>query len=371
MCATMESFKHQSYSTNAPTAPYEVIVAPFPPQPGSSGYEQMVRTVGPRVADNVDQIYLIHGTFVGNDILGWIGQLESAFPQRAEKIREISKRLIDSMAEDTGNFPESYARQLRDWILPFRPDIEIELFHWSGENNHTARCVAAIEILDGMLQKPDRHRNLMLCHSHAGNVLAIVSNLLAAGPEARGHFIEIVSPLFRSAEERAQLQRVVGFLGDEGARTSLQLDIATLGTPIRYQWARHGYRHLLHFVHHVRQAGAPPYLSPLPTTVAALTKPRGDLVQQLGIAGTNLLPYIFDFPLQVTEQKLNRLLQPVSWRQLWDNLKAGMRVAEQGTTLLVEYSNERDLARKLAGHGIYTQQEWLPFHLQQIAAHFY
>ncbi len=369
---TQNSFQHQKYSAELPQAPYEIIEAPFPPQPGTPAYEQLVSQSGKRIAKNVDAIYLIHGTFVGNDVLGWTEQLEKIWPQSVDPLRSLSKKLVDTWTGDQGNFTQSYADQLQDIVCAFEPEFPARLFHWSGENNHVARCVAAIELLDQLIQRLDgENRILLIGHSHAGNVLALVSNLMGANNEARDHFLKIIRPVFNDVDEASGLQRFAAGLSNNQPWDRLTLDVVTMGTPIRYDWNRAGYRKLLHFVNHAPRQDAPEYLSPLPKNAREILKLRGDFVQQFGIAGTNIWPYLFDLRRQLTEQKLNRLLQPFSWRQLWEHLKIGMRVAQQGTTLLVDYEDELGLARKLAGHGVYTETEWLPFHMDEITRRFY
>ena len=48
-----------------------------------------------------------------------------------------------------------------------------------------------------------------------------------------------------------------------------------------------------------------------------------------------------------------------------------MRVPQEGTTLLVNYDDTNGMARKLAGHGVYTEKEWLAFHVAEIAKRLY
>ena len=215
-------------------------------------------------------------------------------------------------------------------------------------------------------------RILLLCHSHAGNVAALVTNLLAADREHRDRFLKTIRPIFRSDVEQAQFLRVSQSLADENQRLGFKLDIATMGTPIRYGWDSAGVRNLLHFVNHVPQEQAPRYLSPLPEWNArSVRKLAGDYPQQLGIAGTNIMPYLLDLILQRTELKLGRLLQPFGRKDFLKHLKIGMRVPHDGTTLLVNYDDTGGLARKLAGHGVYTEKEWLAFHVGEIAKRFY
>ncbi len=281
--------------------------------------------------------------------------------------------LVDALADDSGNFTDEYADRLKQEMRPYAPIIPVRRFNWSGENNHAARCVATIELLDCLIQRfATEQRILLLCHSHAGNVMALVTNLLGADREYRLRFLDIMKPIHRDQADRRRFERVSDWLDDEHRRSGLRLDIVTMGTPIRYGWDSSGYRHLLHIIHHVPTAGAPEYLSPLPEWhVRSIQQLDGDFVQQFGIAGTNIVPYLFDLTLQTTELKLGRLLQPFGRTNFLKHLKTGMRVPEEGMTLLVHYDDTHGLAHQLAGHAIYTQLEWLAFHATEIASRLY
>ena len=367
------NFRHQQYTDAAPIAPYELIEASFPPQPGTALFARQLDAFGKAIQVHVDAIYLVHGTFVGKDVFGWTAQIAKLWPQVAVQLRELGKKLVDVLADDSGNFTAQYADCLNQELPTSATEVPARLFNWSGENNHVARCVAGVELLDCLIQRfATEQKILLLCHSHAGNVMALVTNLLGADREHRLRFLDLIKPIHRDQDDHERFQRVSDWLADEHFRSGLQLDIVTLGTPIRYGWDSAGYRQLLHFIHHVPRAGAPEYLSPLPESNArSLQQLDGDFVQQFGIAGTNIVPYLFDLTLQKTELKLGRLLQPFGRTDFLKHLKIGMRVPEEGMTLLVHYDDTNGLARKLAGHGIYTQLEWLAFHASEIASRLY
>ena len=357
------NFQHQPYTAERPQAEYRLMDAAFPLQPGEPGYDQRLADCGRAVAEQVDVIYLMHGTFVGNDALGWTNQIEKLWPAAGKQLRSVGKKIVDVLADDTGNFTDEYASQLaKATALPVRR------FDWSGENNHSARAVAAIRLLDRLFQGLEHEsRVLLVCHSHAGNVLALTTNLLASDDDARDEFLKIIRPIFRDEAEQQCFDRVTQGLNQPGKRESLQLNIVTLGTPIRYGWDSGGFRKLIHFVHHVPRDGEPEWLSPVQDLKSVeVLKLDGDLVQQFGIAGTNVLPYVLDFKLMQAEQNLNRFLQPFGREGFWDNLKLGMRVHHDGETLLIQYEDRDGLASQMAGHGVYTQAEWLLFHLCEV-----
>jgi hypothetical protein len=99
----------------------------------------------------------------------------------------------------------------------------------------------------------------------------------------------------------------------------------------------------------------------------------GDYIQQLGIAGTNFWHFLGAWRSWRAERKLTRLLQRgVRNRDLLRNLRNGLRVSQDGMTLLVDYAvTDKGWAVKAAGHAVYTRPEWLPFHLREIASSLY
>ena len=73
------------------------------------------------------------------------------------------------------------------------------------------------------------------------------------------------------------------------------------------------------------------------------------------------------------ERRLGRLLQRgLPRRRLWLWLKLGQRVPADGDTLLVDYTAaDPEGGPSLLGHGVYTRENWLPYHAQQVAQRFY
>lgn len=147
----------------------------------------------------------------------------------------------------------------------------------------------------------------------------------------------------------------------------VQLDVVTFGTPIRYGWDLDGCTTLTHFVNHRPSDGFPEFLTCRPD-LRSFTS--GDMIHQLGIAGSDLLPSPFAWNNWKTERRLRKFIQvDCRGRDYWNNLSAGMRVAEDGFTWLVDYGNiDAELASQLFGHSVYTNSRWLSFHAHQIAS---
>jgi len=330
----------------------------------------------------VTAIYLIHGTFVGPDTLGFLEQLRRVFPRAGPMVARITKRFIDTMTGDVGNYTGQFARAFEEAIdRPGTERIHVRRFHWSGQNNHIGRADAAVRLIEELasLKRERRQRALLWGHSHAGNVFALMSNLLAADRETLDQFFHaariyyrwpllgcIDIPVWRRV--RLRLSGRVRPLGN------LRLDLVTFGTPIRYGWDSDGYSRLLHFVNHRPSQGLPQYRTPFPPSVdRVLAASDGDYVQQIGIAGTNVMPSPFTWRSWIADHRLGELLQPpLSRRGLIERLRAGNRVAAEGTTLLVDYGpSEGTIGQHVAGHAVYTRHKWLLFHAEEVARRFY
>ena len=210
-------------------------------------------------------------------------------------------------------------------------------------------------------------------------VFALLTNLLGCDRQAVAQFFEAAAIYYRwplvGCVDIPVWNRVRALLHRGAAPLEqIALDIATFGTPIRYGWGSRGYRRLLHFINHRPAADLPPYRAPFPPKLNKVLKGAdGDYVQQLGIAGTNVMPSILAWRARVADSRLQRLLQDeASAGNAWERFEAGAIVPDEGTTLLVDYGTPaRDIRQHLAGHAVYTRKKWLLFHAEEIARRFY
>ena len=354
-----------------------------PPAVGSEAYRRRMQDVGTafRAADVV-RIYLIHGTLAGTDALGLLSELERLFPTAGDRLRQFEKQLVDALAGDRGNYTAGYAEELAEAInVPGRSRIEVRRFHWSSENHHLGRADGAVLLIDELasIRRHDGGRVLLWGHSHAGNVLALLTNLVAGDGATRRRFFKAACCFYRRPLTKAvdlpvwtSVQAILSKRGNP--LLPLALDVVTFGTPIRYGWDCDGCVRLLHVVNHRPCDGLPAYQASFPPSLDDLfTAEGGDYIQQLGIAGTNFPPSVFSSRSWLAEQRLARLLQPgLRKRWLLSRLKVGRRVAEDGTTLLVDYGPpDGNIGRHLAGHAVYMQLDWLLFHAEEVARQFY
>ena len=135
-------------------------------------------------------------------------------------------------------------------------------------------------------------RLLLWGHSHAGNVFALLTNLLANDREAVNDFFAAAG---RVGEERADWKQAAERLAAAPSPHPLAktLCLVTFGTPVRYGWDRDGYARLLHIVQHRLVNGRAEWLAKpaLPQSLDDVLQAKyGDWVQSFGVAGTDLRP---------------------------------------------------------------------------------
>ena len=332
-------------------------------------------------AAGVSVVYLVHGTFVGPDALGLIAELARLFPSASKAARSRIKLLVNWLSGDAGNYTEAYARLFESAINgPDKPKISVRLFVWSSENNHIGRADGAVRLIDELTAanvEPNQ-RILLWGHSHAGNVFALATNLLSGSRETIDRFFDAARiyyrwPLFGFVDIPVW-DRVRKQLSSQTPQPDWPLlDMVTFGTPIRYGWDTAGYRRLLHFVNHRPVEGLPEYLALFPPTLDnVIHAAGGDYVQQLGIAGTNVMPNLFAWRAWLADRRLNSLLQPDADADPVERFKAGTIVPDEGTTLLVDYGPpDGPIATHHAGHAVYTGTKWLLFHAEEVARRLY
>jgi hypothetical protein len=318
---------------------------------------------------------------VGADALGVIREISRVSSSAAGPLRRLHKQICDAIVGEAGNYRPAYACEFERAInRDGDAAIPVRLFHWSSENHHIGRADGAVRLIDELASGEWREgRVLVWAHSHGGNVLALLTNLLASDPATNGRFFRASRSYFRwpisEATDMPAWQRVWRMLRrDDHPLTRVSLDLVTLGTPVRYGWDSSGYDKLLHFVNHRPIRGGSPHRATFPPSIEdLLTAAGGDYVQQLGIAGTNLAPPFWAWRAWLADIRLGRILQAgLGRRDTLVRLKLGTRVHQEGETLLVDYGPARGhVGQHLLGHAIYTRQDWLLFHAEQVASRFY
>ncbi|TWU29370.1 hypothetical protein [Bythopirellula polymerisocia] len=385
-------FRHQPYRSTLPVAPYQLVPEPEEVDPSSADYtERLAASCAALTNVNLAATYLVHGTFIGNDVLGLLTELRRCSPWLSERVRQATRGMVNCVAGETGNYTSQFAATFQQGIaVGAGRESPVRLFQWSGQNNHIARADGAVGLIcnlaslaeslsDATLISPNQARVMLWGHSHGGNVLALLTSLLAADREARQKFFEAAriffTPWWGKSTDMPTWVHAEQVLEDaDHPLRNLALDIATFGTPIRYGWHGAGYNNLLHFVNHRPKAEVPAHKTRHPLHLPRFLKATdGDYIHQLGIAGTNLMPNPLAVRTLLADLRLKKVLehdlQP-EWRlQRWSR---GHRIPDEGTTLLVDYHDSHWYTPyHLAGHGTYTRSKWLPFHVTEIARQFY
>lgn len=370
-------FRHQVYTSHPPETEFVLQSSPGPEGIPHDATAALGRQLCER---GVSEVVLVHGTFRGDDALGLVRALELIWPEAGAWLREQAPHWVDLLVGELGNYSHAYLDRFRGLLGPAASQIHLRRFMWSGENSHAGRADAAIRLLDRLLTSDPAPRHVLLWgHSHAGNIFALMTNLLAGRRRLVQRFFQVCEPYFLSGRiadaDRRRWRRVHdALLQHPEASHGIELDIVTFGTPIRYGWESRGYRRLLHITHHRRTDHLPDYLVPFPFPWDDLRTARhGDYVQQLAIAGTDFLWNLTSWSALRVEHGLHGMLEGGLRRiDTLNRLRLGMRVPAEGRTLLIDYAQDADHCREqLLGHAIYTSTAWLPYHFSQVAEHLY
>lgn len=335
-------------------------------------------------ACKVREILLVHGTFTGDDPLGFIALIDPKFEVLANALRIREKGLVDLLAKDLGNYTQQYADKLGSIL-----NLACKRFTWSSGNCHLARLEGTLElarilaknITENKIQ-PDE-RILLLGHSHAGQLFALLTTFL----EDTGKAEAIYAIMDKYDDLKKQKESLLDCLGI--VRT-IHLDFVTFGTPVRYPWGKYAKARLLAIVNHRSKV----HLSGL------LSTRDGDYVQQWGVEGSDFVPPdksnitmndAFDAVLD-TGRDAELLKNSLKREDRRDPIHAdGKSVCEtvlvdyrddaahyhESTTLPVYFLNILNYldifhcVRTLFGHGAYTRERAMPFNMQLIVDKLY
>ena len=296
---------------------------------------------------------------------------------------------MDLLAQEVGNFTTAYVRKFEQGLCQEGGSfISCGRYVWSSVHHHIGRVEAALAFIEFLQQwgaarsfsKEDRV--LLIAHGHAGQILALLSNLLAAGEaEARARIFDILTVYWKACpgEGRSveQLEVLYQLLLEQQFLGGASVDMVTLGTPVRYGWDTDGVGGLLHVVNHrtIRTDGKR-WLAKMTLPQAAWEMPYqtgGDYVQQLAVAGTDDVPASPE--IQQANVDLRELVEPYDGFERWlECTRRTTRCPNDGECLLVEYgiqSNEEHPRKHLYGHGCYTQSRAMLFTAKEIAKALY
>jgi hypothetical protein len=381
-------FRHQLYPSTPIITPVAKTLELLPAVPGEMHALHCRCRIG--------RVVLVHGTFVGNDPLGFAamfdamaegaGLLSGGLKEMARQIRENSPALATAVMRDMGTYTTGFRQTFQD-LVGDDPAIELLEPKWTSQNHHLARAELAVQLLLQLIRRPlpDDQRVLLWGHSHAGNAFALLTNLLANDRTWVPRFFEAVgshtsTTFAEAAQELAQ--------SPTPHPMAQNLDIVTFGTPVRYGWDTLGCQRLIHVSYHRPVDPEKPLMAPPPFSMTLagnlLTAQQGDWVQQIGIAGTDVpapngrdvqtrLSALLERNLPEPPAERAVSLFPKGFRDTYARWKTGTRCHTNGQNLLVDYelSGQKTVTglpieHSLLGHGVATTVAWLPTHLKLV-----
>ncbi len=378
-------FRHQAYPPTPTKPPQLKRVRAIR---GDDGQFEQLHTV-----HQIRRVILIPGTFMGDDPLGIsdalrsvaerVGPLKDRFHRLADKLAEATRPMVSAAAGDIGNFAEPFRDRFQR-LVGDDPVVEILNPQWSGQNHHLARADLAVRLLVRLadVSRSAEERVLLWGHSHAGNGIALLTNLLANHAESVHRFFQAAaenSPHW--LEARRLLRAASGPLP-----LAKRLDVVTFGTPVRYGWDTAGCRRLVHVLHHREPSAAHPWrtqpLFPPHSLQDTLNARFGDWVQAFAVAGTDVpsvtaraahgrLEELLQSGLEAPAHGVDtRFILPARLRDTCARWKTGTRCHADGQNLLLNYEPcgrttrlGQAVEHSMLGHGVATTIDWLPAHL--------
>jgi hypothetical protein len=315
--------------------------------------------------NNVRQILLAHGTFVGDDALGLFDLIEPLNKSIADSLKGEGKDIINKLAKDVGNYTPEYASAMEK---SFGTEIPCELFVWSSGNYHLARIKGTVELAQTLVDKIAKNhlqasdRILLMGHSHAGQLFALLTTFLANDANAR-QLYEIMAIEDGLNEGKNKLISNLEII------KTISLDIVTFGTPVRYTWGQYDKFRLKAIVNHRSNV-----------EMSGLLKTRdGDYVQQWGVEGTDIFPpeelRLNDEFDRVLDIGRDTALLIASLERVERRHPKYANGAIVGESLLINYKDDSPLLpnciKTLFGHGVYTNYNAMLFNMTTIVKEWY
>ena len=165
-------------------------------------------------------------------------------------MRRVVPKIMAKLTGESGNYTAAYARLFESAIKPPRqPRIAVRLFTLVERKppprpGRRRRCGLVDELAAADFQPGQRV--LLWGHSHAGNMFALLTNLLGAEQETIDSFFEAAAVYYRwpilGLVDIPVWNRVGELLHRQKPIGPAALDVVTFGTPIRYGWDSDGYR---------------------------------------------------------------------------------------------------------------------------------
>lgn len=407
----------QKYTSAPPVTPFTHIefdeIAPFHNDSTeldeqSNEWRNTMRACGRRLESaGVRAIYFVPGTFAGGDPFGVIEGLLKIFPEFSPELRdyllEYTKYRIDEVFGNGGSYSDDYVRLFKE-AIGGNISCRLIIREWSSENHHMARLRGSIRLLKRLYDDINAEgmregdRILLIGHSHAGQLFALMTNYLAQYNDTIDLLDLAEENIEYSGDHRFNREEFSLFLR---RIRKLKLDFVTFGTPPRYGWGLGDYEYnLLNIINHRGEGHSGgsvlelldikkfdftllnilDFLSKKYDEVRKLSgflyTEDGDYVQQWGISGTDITA--LDRKDRELNLKLDKLLGEGRDSNKWlKNVQAGKRVPDYGKTILVDYGDAGDREGEpncigtLFGHGTYIRYNAMLFNTKLIVEELY
>lgn len=415
------NFQHDELSRKSPSDRLAMAELTAGAQPESPAWFDAMAQCGTTLSQaGVRAIVLLHGSIHGTDLFGMqrldeAGGLKRGYSRGVSGVDALlaamregenglpaptgglkpplanddaTKKLLDDQLGDAGNFTRAYVELFQKALNKnvARP-IACTRLLWSSEHHHLGRAIAAARLLADLrtlcvsqtLGKGDRI--LVQAHGHAGLVLALASNLLCPSPiTGRPKLLGILAAYAEQNNQTelvATVRQIEPLLAAHSLLNGANLDVVTMGTPVRYGWDLSGVGKLLHMVNHrnLRTDGKT-WLSKMELPQVTMEMPiawGGDYVQELAGPGSDAIPT--GEPAKTANKAVWELLEPYDGFERWlECARRAVRFPSEGRCLLVDYkdcTNSTNVREHYYGHAAYTRTNAMLFNTMSIARTFY
>jgi hypothetical protein len=338
-----------------PPPPKSYIILPFffTPKISTPAALYELNYIGKTLDKNgISKIYLIHGTWMGDDPFGIFNCWEKLFPFIPLRIKLLVENLIKAKLNtqkekffgDRGQFTTHYGQFLEDSL---GGSIKVKLFTWNSANHHLGRIKGALKLLED-LSNESCNKILLLGHSHAGQLMAILSRLLKRNSlDESNHDQDLLQFLINTKITHEKTKEIIELVKVK------EIDFVTLGMPPRYPFYLNTKIRLLNIINH-RNSG---YLAG--KLLGIFNTRDGDYIQQWGVTGSDTIsPFKEE---RILNLQLNHYFDQGQDLLLWaQNLMKRKRVPDYGFSVLINFKPKRPYFNFIAtifGHGTYTEKK--------------
>ena len=305
-----------------------------------------------QISSDYDHVILVHGTFVGTDVFGLeplLSGLEKSLGSRfLANIQKTVNIASNALAGETGKFTKDYINFIKE-----NATFELHELNWGSENHHAGRYRGLVALLRMLIDKELSGKILCIGHSHAGQIFALLSRVLFEHKSPLINFI-----LQNNYSENLQKK-------DLKQLTKCKFDFVTLGSPIRYLWAK-GHYNLLHVINHRGDKLAGIGINGFQKSL------HGDYVQVWGGSGSDFIA-----TARIDRQLVKELEPMLEYEQNFDDQTEGLwrterktwfqsinnlpRVPPSGLTLLIDFEEKQldkfAFVKTFFGHGVYMKRK--------------